>query len=68
MSFDFTSSGPTRGMFNPPVGPDGLVVQPRSAPTRSTAVPVEEIRKRLGLTVAELAGALCVSERTVWCW
>lgn len=68
MSFDFSSSSPGRGLLNPPVGPDGLVVQPRPAPTRSTAAPVEEIRKRLGLTVVELAGVLCVSERTVWRW
>ena len=69
MSFDFASSGPTRGLLNPPLGPDGRVFQPRPAPrTRSAERSIVEVRERLGLTVAELAAVLCVSERTVWRW
>lgn len=67
MSFDFTPTGPTRGMFNPPRGPDGQVFQPYH-PQEPAALIVDEVRKHLGLTVAEFAGELRVSERTVWRW
>ena len=66
MSFDFSSRGPTRGLFNPPLGPDGRVVRPRPAPR--SALSVVDVRERLGLTVAGLADVLGVSERTVWRW
>ena len=48
------------------MGPDGQIVHPRPAPP--VALTVAEARQRLGLTVAELADELCVSERTVWRW